>query len=263
MNRFSLFIFITLKVMSDVKEDIKTGEERCKEGKNAITGVHRPNLIWAESNQREPALSATRKPSKEGRLGLGSGFNTANKGRPMSSKEDLLKRTIIQTAAQQAVMDVNGIPDGKNISAKDWQNVFRENGLEVSVNQINHSFKRKEGNKRPLTSAMYMTLREALKDPHRNLILQRTVLTMERRRTQHENIGNYCTPRNLTLISREETNKIEKVPRLSDVKKALETVVQWVNVKGTQREIEFFKEFSSRIESVDIKKTEQIGVDSI
>ena len=251
--------------MSDVEVDPKAGEEKCEEGKNAIPDVHLPKLIWAEIIPREqrPAPSVSSKTSHKGELGSGSCLSTVNKGRPMSSKEDLFKRTIIQTAAVQAVMDVNGIPDGKNISAKDWQNLFRKNGLEVSINQINHSFKRKEGNRRPLTSAMYMTLREALKDPSRNLILQRTVLSMERRRTQNKKIGNDYTPRNLTLISREETHKIEKVPRLSDVKNALETVVQWVNVKGTQREIEFFEEFSSRIESEDINETEQIRVENM
>ena len=199
---------------------------------------------------------------REGGLVMGSaegGDRESNvvevsKGRPTTSKKGLDRKAVLQSEAILAVKKINGIPYMKDISAKDWQYIFRSNGQDVSINQINNSFKRKGEKKRPLTASMYITLREALKDPTRNLVLRRTVQRIESTASHHESID-VDTPPSVALPGQEVAE--EEVPKAKEVQEALETVERWVNANGTTKEIDFFKRFSSRMESEVNKENKQ------
>jgi len=236
------------------------GSKELKTEQSAVSKKVKKNSNTMDKDRSMPQSKGVEE-SREGGLVMGSaegGDQESNvvevsKGRPTNSKKGLDRKAVIQSEAILAVKKVNGIPYMKDISAKDWQYIFRSNGQDVSINQINNSFKRKGEKKRPLTASMFITLREAMKDPTRNLLLRRTVERIERTALHHDRIG-VDTPSNCALPGQEIE---EEVPKAREVGEALKTVQSWVNAHGSNKEIDFFKTFSSHIQSEVTKEKRQ------
>ena len=170
----------------------------------------------------------------------------SRKGRPTELEKIKKKKNELMSDVIKAVKAVNKIPLMKSITWKDWFSIFNNNGLKLSENSINHVFKRKGGARRPLTDAMYQTLKCAMKYPEKYLLLKRTVHRVETRATHCEEVG-IPTPANLSLPGY-ELHPDDPQPTAVEVMTALKVVSAWVKINGSGKEVEFFKCFTDKID---------------
>ena len=135
----------------------------------------------------------------------------------MQRKKDLKLEVI------KLVKEVNSIPRMKDITCKNRVQIFSNNGLKVSESQVNHVFKRKADLARPLTGAMYGTLKVAIKKPKKYLLLKKTVTRVE---SQEQHCNEMGLPVPLTLsLPEEELIPEELPPKAAEVKASLKTVM--------------------------------------
>ena len=92
---------------------------------------------------------------------------TKKKGRPLDQVNLSKSKEEVQADAIKMIKTINAFPLSKNISCKDWQRLFAQNGLKLTESQVNNVFKRKRDKRRPLTAEMYIALKEAMKDAKR------------------------------------------------------------------------------------------------
>ena len=162
---------------------------------------------------------------------------TKKKGRPLDQVNLSKSKEEVQADAIKMIKTINAFPLSKNISCKDWQRLFAQNGLKLTESQVNNVFKRKRDKRRPLTAEMYIALKEAMKDPKRNLLLRKTVTRMECQVAHDEALG-VPTPCSLALPTEDP---VEILPEPSiRIKEHLIPVCAWVEVNGSKLEILIF-----------------------
>ena len=181
---------------------------------------------------------------------------TKKKGRPLDQVNLSKSKEEVQADAIKMIKTINAFPLSKNISCKDWQRLFAQNGLKLTESQVNNVFKRKRDKRRPLTAEMYIALKEAMKDPKRNLLLRKTVTRMECQVAHDEALG-VPTPCSLALPTEDP---VEVLPEPSiRIKEHLIPVCAWVEVNGSKPEIELFKAFCKKVDiSVNKEKKQSM-----
>ena len=120
------------------------------------------------------------------------------KGRPVDQKNLSRRKEKVLADAIQEIKEINSFALSKNITWKDWQRLFAQNGLQLTESQITNVFKRKREKRRPITADMYVALKEAMTDPKRNLLLRKTMTRIECQVAHHE-VLDVPTPPSLAL----------------------------------------------------------------